>query len=79
MLPPMAVGSDTHTRRCIRLLAIVGLVYEAGNKLLLSSNRVAGDIDVFTCNNVQIYPSSIDMFAVAADVNPTHASNHGEY
>ena len=53
MLPPMAVGSDTHTRRCIRLLAIVGLVYEAGNKLLLSSNRVAGDIDVYMVYNVQ--------------------------
>ena len=26
-----------------------------------------------------MHPSSIDMFVVAADVNPTHASNHGEY
>ena len=35
----MAVGSDTHTRRCIHLLAIVGLASEASNKLLLSSLR----------------------------------------
>ena len=37
----MAAGSDTHTRRCARLLAIVGLVYDAGNKLLLSSTSAS--------------------------------------